>query len=320
MMAITPHEAQLMEQLPDVRGTLTAHQALAPYTWFRVGGPAEIFFRPADAQDLVEFLQSCPETVPVMAVGVGSNLLVRDGGVDGVVIRLGTGFTHIMQEPGTQLIRAGAAALDAHVAEAARKAGVSGLEFFRGIPGTIGGALTMNAGAYGTETKDVLVEATGITRSGEVKRFAREDFDFAYRHASVGEDVFWVDALFEGVPGDVTSIAEKMAEISERRGETQPVRERTGGSTFKNPDPMQSDGRKAWELIDAAGCRGLRHGGAMVSEQHCNFLINTGTATAGDIETLGEMVRDRVRERSGVVLEWEIRRIGHLSERQARGH
>lgn len=293
----------LIDRLPKVRGELVADAPLAPLTWFRAGGNAEVLFRPADADDLADFLAGTPADVPVTVIGVGSNLLVREGGVPGVVIRLGRGFMNISVE-GTHL-RAGTAALDVAVARAAQEAGLAGLEFYRGIPGSIGGALRMNAGAYGGETKDVLVEAVAIDRKGKRHVLKIEDLKYRYRHSGAAEDLIFVEAVFEGRPGDKDEILAKMNEITSSREATQPVRTRTGGSTFKNPE-----GHKSWQLIDAAGCRGLKRGGAQVSELHCNFLINTGDATASDLEELGEEVRARVKETSGVTLEWEIRRIG----------
>ena len=293
----------LIDRLPKVRGELVADAPLAPLTWFRAGGNAEVLFRPADAADLADFLGGTPEDVPVTVIGVGSNLLVREGGVPGVVIRLGRGFMNISVE-GTRL-RAGTAALDVAVSRAAQEAGLAGLEFYRGIPGSIGGALRMNAGAYGGETKDVLVEAIAIDRKGRRHVLKNEDMKYSYRHSGAAEDLIFAEALFQGRPGDKDEILAKMNEITSSREATQPVRTRTGGSTFKNPE-----GHKSWQLIDAAGCRGLTRGGAQVSELHCNFLVNTGDATASDLEALGEEVRRRVKETSGVTLEWEIRRIG----------
>ena len=293
----------LIDRLPKVRGELVADAPLAPLTWFRAGGNAEVLFRPADADDLADFLGGTPEDVPVTVIGVGSNLLVREGGVPGVVIRLGRGFMNISVEE--TRVRAGTAALDVAVSRAAQESGLAGLEFYRGIPGSIGGALRMNAGAYGGETKDVLVEAVAIDRKGKRHVLKNEDMKYRYRHSGAADDLIFVEALFLGRSGDKDEILAKMNEITSSREATQPVRMRTGGSTFKNPE-----GHKSWQLIDAAGCRGLKHGGAQVSELHCNFLINTGDATARDLEELGEEVRARVKASSGVTLEWEIRRIG----------
>jgi UDP-N-acetylmuramate dehydrogenase len=293
----------LKARLPQLRGRLIANQSLAELTWFRVGGPAQILFVPEDEADLAHALGRLPPDLPVTVVGLGSNLIVRDGGVPGLVIRLGRGFGDIAIE-GTR-VRAGAAVPDVRVARAAQEAGIAGLAFLRGIPGAIGGALRMNGGAYGRETKDVLVEARGVDRSGTVRTFANADIGYSYRHCGVAEDVVFTQALFEGAPGDPAKIAAEMDAITEAREATQPVKSRTGGSTFKNPP-----GAKAWQLIDQAGCRGLKVGDAQVSELHCNFLINLGSASATEIETLGETVRVRVKETAGVDLEWEIKRIG----------
>jgi UDP-N-acetylmuramate dehydrogenase len=295
---------EIKASMSALRGRLLAHQPLADLTWFRVGGPAQALFMPDSEEDLAYFLKHLPAQVPVTVIGLGSNLIVRDGGVPGVVIRLGRGFNEVAVEEGHR-VRAGAAVPDVRVARAAQEAGVAGLSFLRGIPGAIGGALRMNGGAYGAETRDVLVEARGVDRAGGVHVFANADMHYSYRHCGVADDVIFTQALFQGAPGDPAAIAAEMDKITEARETTQPVKSRTGGSTFKNPP-----GRKAWELIDAAGCRGLTIGGAQVSELHCNFLINLGNATAADIETLGETVRQRVKETSGVALEWEIRRIG----------
>jgi UDP-N-acetylmuramate dehydrogenase len=294
----------LRARMPELRGKLDANAPMAPLSWFRTGGPAQILFTPSDEEDLAYFLSRLDRNIPVLVVGLGSNLLVRDGGWEGVVIRLAKGFTDIAVEPG-QRVRAGAGAADVKVARTAAEAGIAGLSFLRGIPGTIGGAIRMNGGAYGGETKDVLVEARGITRTGETVSYTNQQMGFTYRHAAVPEDVIFTEALFEGRPGNPDEILAEMNAITEARSSTQPVNTRTGGSTFKNPP-----GRKAWELVDAAGCRGLRIGDAQVSEMHCNFLINHGSASAADIEGLGEEVRRRVRDNSGVELEWEIKRVG----------
>ena len=300
----TPHlPPHLIDRMPACRGRLTADAPLANVTWFRVGGPAEVMFRPADAEDLAGFLAALPADIPVTVIGVASNLLVRDGGVPGVVIRLGRGFTDIEVDGASLTV--GAAALDLNVANVARDNGVAGLEFLSGIPGTIGGALRMNGGAYGREIKDVLVTAYAVNRGGELLTFSNERMGFTYRHAAVPADCIFTGAVLAGEPGDTLEIARRMAEISDKRADTQPVRSRTGGSTFKNPP-----GHKAWELIDRAGCRGLSIGDAQVSEKHCNFLINQGAATAADLENLGEEVRRRVFESSGVTLDWEIKRVG----------
>jgi UDP-N-acetylmuramate dehydrogenase len=303
MMAAQRHMPRLIERLPAVRGRLTENAPLAGITWFRVGGPAEVMFRPADRDDLRAFLAAKPRDVPVTVVGVGSNLLVRDGGVPGVVIRLGKGFADVAVD-GTKL-RAGAAMLGLNVAYAARDAGIAGLEFLSGIPGTIGGALRMNAGAYGREMKDVTLAAEALDSTGHPHRLGLEQIRFGYRSCGVPEGWIFIAAELAGQPGDVVAIAERMRDVQNQREASQPVRTRTGGSTFANPP-----GHKAWELIDRAGCRGIRRGGAIVSEKHCNFLINTGNATAADLEELGEEVRRRVKADSGIDLVWEIRRIG----------
>ncbi len=290
--------------MPQLRGRLLANEMLGPLTWFRVGGPAQILFTPADADDLAYFLSKLPSNISVYTVGVGSNLIVRDGGVPGVVIRLSPrGFGEVMADGDT--VRAGTAALDKRVAEVAAQAGIGGMEFLFGIPGSIGGALRMNAGANGGETKDVLAEAHGVTRKGESVTLSNAGMKFVYRSHGVDESIIFTAALFRGTVTDQETIRRRMAEVQQHRETAQPIREKTGGSTFKNPP-----GHSAWKLVDAAGCRGLRVGGAQVSDMHCNFLINTGDATAHDIETLGETVRKRVKENSGIELHWEIKRIG----------
>jgi len=302
-MAASSRAPHLIDRLPKVRGRLTADAPLAQVTWFRVGGPAEVLFRPADLDDLSTFLAEKPADVPVTVIGVASNLLVRDGGIKGVVIRLGRGFVEIASEDET--VTAGAGALDVNVAITAREAGIAGLEFLSGIPGTVGGGLRMNAGAYGSEFKDVLKSAVALDTQGKQHALAPADLKLSYRHCGLPEDWIFVAARFAGAKGDPLAIARRMNEIQSAREESQPIRSRTGGSTFANPP-----GRKAWELIDAAGCRGLKRGGAMVSEKHANFLINTGDATAADLEALGEAVRARVLASSGIALDWEIRRVG----------
>jgi UDP-N-acetylmuramate dehydrogenase len=305
-MAFPDVVAEIKSAAPQLRGRLLANQSLAELTWFRVGGPAQALFMPEDESDLAYLLAHLPREVPVTVIGLGSNLIVRDGGVAGVVIRLGRGFNDVAIESGNR-VRSGTAVPDQRVAKAAQEAGIAGLTFLRGIPGAIGGALRMNGGAYGRETKDVLVEARGVGRSGRIRTYTNAEMHFTYRHCGVSDDVIFTAALFQGEPGDPAAIAAEMDRITQAREATQPVKSRTGGSTFKNPP-----GRKAWQLIDAAGCRGLVLGGAQVSELHCNFLINRGDATAGDIERLGEEVRRRVREQNGIELEWEIKRIGNL--------
>ena len=303
--------SSLLERLPPVRGRLSEDADLGKVTWFRVGGPAEVMFRPADKADLAAFMKHKPADVPVTVIGVASNLLVRDGGVPGVTIRLGRDFATIAAE--SQDILCGAAALDLNVAKTACAAGISGLEFLSGVPGTIGGGLRMNAGAYGREIKDVLLQAEVIDSDGELRWVAAEDLGHSYRSSRFPADWICVGARLRGAAGDPAAIKARMEEIQTQRAESQPIRTRTGGSTFKNPP-----GQKAWQLIDAAGCRGLVMGDAMVSELHCNFLINRGDATAGDLEALGEEVRARVKRQSGIELEWEIKRIGSPSKRTGR--
>jgi len=296
--------SELKAAMPGLRGRLLANEPLGPLTWFRVGGPAQVLFTPADEDDLAYFLARLPQHIPVYVIGVGSNLIVRDGGVGGVVIRLSPrGFGEVRVEGET--VRAGTAALDKRVAEAAAAANLAGLEFYFSIPGSIGGALRMNAGANGSETKDVLIEARGVTRAGEPVTFSNAEMKFVYRNSGVDPSVVFTSALYRGRRADPDLIRARMAEVQTHRETVQPIREKTGGSTFKNPP-----GHSAWKLIDAAGMRGFRVGGAQVSEMHCNFLINTGDATARDIETLGETVRTRVKETSGIELQWEIKRIG----------
>lgn len=303
MIAARQRTDRLVDRLPPVRGRLTAEAPLAPVTWFRVGGAAEVLFRPADAEDLAAFLAAKPADVPVTVIGVASNLLVRDGGVKGVVVRLGRGFVEIRTEGNR--VEAGAGALDLNVALTCRDAGIAGLEFMSGIPGTVGGGLRMNAGAYGREFKDVLVEAVALDGQGTRHTLPAAALGLSYRHSDVPEDWIFIGARFAGEAGDATEIGRRMAEIQAAREASQPIRARTGGSTFANPP-----GAKAWELIDRAGCRGLTIGGAAVSEKHANFLINAGDGTAADLENLGEEVRRRVHEASGIMLRWEIRRIG----------
>ncbi|MBG1231953.1 UDP-N-acetylmuramate dehydrogenase [Aestuariivirga litoralis] len=294
----------LLKKLPTVRGRLDANAPLQDLTWFRVGGPAEVLFAPADEEDLGAFLKGTPEDVPVYVIGVGSNLLVRDGGVPGVVIRMGRAFMDAVLE-GENRIRAGTAALDVRVARFAADNSIDALTFLRGIPGTIGGALRMNGGAYGGETKDVLVEARGFNRKGELKVLSNADMKYTYRHCGAPEDLIFTSALLQGKPGNKDEIIAAMDKITASREATQPIKSKTGGSTFKNPP-----NNKSWQLIDKAGMRGFNVGPAKVSEQHCNFLINEGGATAAQIEELGETIRARVLETSGIQLDWEIKRIG----------
>jgi len=317
-MAAAIQRQRFIDQLPNVRGTIKFDALLSKITWFRVGGPADVLFTPKDEDDLCTFLGALPDEVPVTVIGVGSNLLVRDGGLDGVVIKLGAAFSKVEILADHQ-VRAGAAAFDVAVAKKAMEASIAGLEFLRGIPGTVGGALRMNAGAYERETKDVLIEAEGVTRSGQKVKLSQKDMGFSYRHSSAPDDVLFTSALFQGTPGDQSEIAERMEGITEARESSQPVRSRTGGSTFKNPHTDEAAGRKAWQLIDAAGCRGASIGDAQVSEQHCNFLINNGSASSEDLERLGEKVRSEVAKSSGINLEWEIRRIGRPLDRGASG-
>jgi UDP-N-acetylmuramate dehydrogenase len=302
---------ELLKRLPEVRGRLEANAPLADLTWFRAGGPAEVLYSPADAEDLAYFLKHTPADIAVYVIGVGSNLLVRDGGVPGVVIRLGRGFSGLSVESG-HCIRVGTAVPDVKAARFAADNGIDGLTFLRGIPGTIGGALRMNGGAYGGETKDVLVEARAINRQGEFVTLSNADMKYSYRHCGAADDLIFVEALLQGKAGDKATILVAMDKITESREASQPVKSRTGGSTFKNPP-----GNKSWQLIDKAGMRGFSVGPAKVSEMHCNFLINEGGATASQIEELGETVRAKVRATSGIDLEWEIKRIGIPAERAA---
>jgi len=297
-------ENRLRAALPELRGRLTSGAALADLTWFRVGGPAEILYSPADEADLAYFMKRTPANVPVTVIGLGSNLLVRDGGIAGVVIRLGRGFGEIKIEHGSRL-RVGAAVPDVKVARAAADAGIAGLSFYRGIPGCVGGALRMNGGAHGRETKEVVIEARAVDRKGDIHVLPVAELHYEYRHCGAPEDFIFTEALVQGGPGESAKILAEMDDIAAYREQAQPIKSRTGGSTFKNPP-----GKKAWQLIDAAGCRGLMVGDAKVSEMHCNFLINEGNATGADLEELGEAVRARVKETSGVELEWEIKRLG----------
>ena len=302
-----------LTDMPAFRGKMMKDASLAPYTWFRVGGAADILFLPADEADLASFLKALPETVPVTVLGVGSNTIVRDGGIEGVVIRLMGGYWGQVKIKEAE-VTAGAGALDLNVAKAAAKAGIGGLSFLSGIPGSIGGAVRTNAGCYGRELSDVVTAVEGISRSGEPVLLARKDIGFSYRHTDFAANIVVTKLHLAGeAGGDPIVLAEEIAAHQARRAETQPIKEKTGGSTFANPDPPGTENaRSSWKLIDAAGCRGLRVGGAMVSEKHCNFLINTGDARAADIEALGELVRARVLDHSGVDLRWEIRRIGRI--------
>ena len=290
--------------MPELRGRLKTNAQLSEITWFRVGGPAQVMFTPADTEDLAYFMKRRPRELPVTVIGLGSNLLVRDGGIPGIVIRLGRGFGAVAAEDDFR-VRAGTSVPDLKVARVAAEAGIAGLEFYRGIPGSVGGALRMNGGAHGTETKDVLLSATAVDESGNVLELSNADMGFTYRHCGVPGSVIFTEALFQGSEGDRTEILKAMDAIADYREAAQPIKSRTGGSTFKNPP-----GHSAWKLIDAAGCRGFKIGGAQVSEKHCNFLINTGEATGADLERLGEEVRARVKAKSGIELDWEIRRLG----------
>ena len=303
MMAAEKSRVKLIDRLPNVRGRLIEDASLAKLTWFRVGGPAEVLFRPADVDDLAQFLAGTPNDIAITVLGVGSNLLVRDGGVPGVVIRLGEPFSKLDVQ-GCEIV-AGAGVSNLKLANAARDAGIAGFEFLSGIPGSLGGSLRMNAGAYGAEIADVTLSVEALDRAGTTHTIAGDGMGFSYRHSSVAEDLIFVSARLSGRAGHPVAIGARMTRIQTEREDTQPVKTPTGGSTFVNPP-----GEKAWQLIDKAGCRGLRRGGAMVSQKHTNFLVNTGDATAADIEGLGEEVRRRVFAQSGVTLEWEIRRIG----------
>lgn len=292
-----------LDDLPEVRGSLRRNVDLAPYSWLRVGGPADVLFMPKDEADLALFLSSIDPDIPVTVLGVASNTIIRDGGIEGIVIRLGPAFGKVSVD-GIR-VTAGTAALDARVAKAAAEDGVAGLEFYAGVPGTIGGALRMNAGCYGTETKDVLIDAVAIDRRGRRVILGLEDFQYSYRHSGLPTGLIFTQATFEGQADKPEAIKARMVEITEKREASQPIRSKTGGSTFKNPD-----GHSAWKVIDAAGLRGFRVGGAQMSEQHCNFMINADDASASDLETLGETVRARVLESQGIQLDWEVRRIG----------
>jgi len=295
----------LIEKLPKVKGTYRSHAQLSKTNWFNVGGTAEVLFKPQDTEDLADFLQNKPQNVPITILGVGSNLLVRDGGIDGVVIKLGRNFATINANPEKYEVKAGAAALSLNVAMVAAESRISGFEFLSGIPGTIGGALAMNAGAYHSETADILIAAEYVDSSGVIKTLKTQDIGYVYRGHSLPKGGIFTKAVLRGKEGDTQEILHRINEIATQRESTQPIKTRTSGSTFKNPE-----GHKAWELIDKAGCRGLKIGGAQVSEKHCNFFINTGNATAKDIETLGNTVKERVKEKTGITLEWEIQIIG----------
>ena len=315
--SVTPmvqmHAPEWIEALPKVRGSYKYNFMMGDICWFRVGGPADVVFLPADEADLAAFLKKLPADIPVHIVGAGSNTLVRDGGIRGVVIRLGAQLSQIEKTADT-ILKAGAGALDVRLSRVALDHGLSGLEFYRGIPGAIGGAIARNAGAYGGETADRLLRVEGLTRNGEKRVLTPEDLALSYRHNGYNDFIIYTAAHFEAVAGDKDTIRAAMQDISDKRESTQPIKARTGGSTFKNPAGTAPEGPKSWQLIDAAGCRGARVGGAQVSELHCNFLINHGTATASDLEDLGEMVRQKVHQQSGIDLHWEIRRIGDRGE------
>lgn len=304
-MHTVPRMTKLIDRLPKMRGRYRENAELAKSNWFQVGGAAEVLFKPEDTQDLAKFLKQKPKDVPITVIGVGSNLILRDGGIKGVVIRLGRGFTQCEVKDDT--IFAGAACMDIHVAQIAQEAGISGLEFLSGIPGTIGGALRMNGGAYGSDIAQILEAAEAVDLEGNIHQLSLAEMQFTYRHCGVPEGWIFTACTLRGTVGDAAEIGRRMDEIKQARETSQPIRSRTGGSTFKNPE-----GHKAWQLIDAAGCRGLRMGDAQVSELHCNFLINHGSATAKDLEALGEEVRRRVHAHSGILLEWEIKRIGEI--------
>ena len=308
MMAPLAARDRLVDRLPRVRGRYDEAVPLARIAWFRVGGPADVVLYPADADDLAAFLRLRPTDVAVTTLGAGSNVLVRDGGIAGVVVRMNLGFTGVRFE-GAEIL-AGAGAMGVSVARAAEREGVAGLEFLSGIPGTLGGALRMNAGAYGRETADIAVSAKALDPAGGAHLLDRDDLGFTYRHSAVPQDWIFTDVRLRGGRGARKEIAARMAEIRAARTESQPIKSRTGGSTFVNPERAEAKGRTAWQLIEAAGCRGLRIGGAVVSDQHCNFLVNTGSATAADVEALGEEIRRRVAEATGIALAWEIQRIG----------
>lgn len=311
MSALASCETSILPDMPKLRGRLKANSAIAQMTWFRVGGPADYLFKPADLEDLQYFLSLLPQDIPVTPLGVASNLLIRDGGIEGVVLRFGRDFTQIKIDAEKQQITVGAMCLDGNLSEAACQAAIGGLEFFSGIPGTIGGALRMNGGAYGTETCDRLISAKALDRNGTLHHLSNEQMGFSYRHCSIDKDWIFIEATFQGYADRPEIIREKITEIKQKREESQPVREKTGGSTFANPD-----GHKSWQLIDSVGGRGFQIGGAQMSEKHCNFMINTGDASAFDLEMLGEEMRRRVYQKHGVKLRWEIKRIGRFAPHQ----
>ncbi len=299
----------LGDAVEDIRGRLIPNQLLSAVTWFRVGGPAQLMFQPADEADLAVFLKALPEDVPVTVVGLGSNLLVRDGGLEGVVIRLPIRGFGTVEYLGGHKLRAGASVPDKKLAEEAAKTGTGGFAFYTGIPGAVGGALRMNAGAHGTETKDRVVNVNAVTRSGDILTLSNEEMGYAYRHSSAPKDLIFTSAVFEGIGQSEAEIRAEMAEVVAHREKAQPIREKTGGSTFKNPE-----GNSAWKVVDAAGCRGLQIGGAKMSDLHCNFMLNVADATAHDLELLGETVRAEALEKTGTRLEWEIKRLGCFAD------
>ena len=311
MTAEKPSAPSLLDRLPAVRGRYTANAPLAQSTWFQVGGPAEIMFKPAYLSDLQYFLQNCPDDVPILIIGLASNLIIRDGGVDGVVIKLGREFAQVDIDPHepTQII-AGAAALDGNVALVAQKHGLSGLEFLSGIPGSVGAGIRMNAGCYGSEFSEILVEATALDRHGNLHRVTPQELGMSYRHIDAPADWIFTQAVFKGTPSTMDAVKARMDEIKIKREASQPIREKTGGSTFANPERDVPGTGSAWQAVDKAGCRGLTIGGAQISELHCNFMINTGGATAADLEQLGDTVRQKVKETTGLDLRWEIQWIG----------
>lgn len=307
-----------IDQLPTVRGRLTANASLGSVGWFRTGGTAEILFKPADEDDLKSFLRDCSRDIPVSVFGVLSNTIIRDGGVRGVVVRLGREFAGIERLNDTDIM-AGAACLDIHVADQAAEFGIANLEFLSGVPGTIGGALKMNAGAYGREIKDIMITAYGVDREGKTHEFNINDMGFSYRHSGIADDIIFTRAILRGVPDEVAHIRARMTEIKSKRESSQPIKEKTGGSTFANPKPedlavvgLPTDTR-AWQLVDKVGGRGLKIGGAMMSELHANFMINTGDATASDLENLGDEIKRRIKDQFGVEMRWEIKRVGQIA-------
>lgn len=311
MMSATSKPETLLDRLPEIRGRYSEQAPLSKTSWFRVGGPAEVLFKPADMDDLTYFLKNCPDDIPVMVIGVASNMIIRDGGINGVVIRLGRDFVGMrVDDNDPTRIHVGAAALDGNASIFAQKNSIAGLEFLSGIPGTIGAGIRMNAGCYGVELCDVLITATAVDRAGNIHTVTPKDIGMHYRHTDAPSDWIYISCVLQGKRDDADDIKARMDDIKEKREASQPIREKTGGSTFANPERDTLGAGSAWKAVDAAGCRGLTIGGAQMSEQHCNFMINTGDATASDLENLGEEVRRRVKENSGIDLRWEIKRIG----------